>query len=379
MGPMQQRMQGPSFGPPPGMGPAGFPPPPGFQGGYPGFPPPKRGFGRFFIFLMVLILAGAIVFHGLASSVLFNLGVIAASAKATGKVAPETTLVDGDASQKIVVIPVTGVIMEESAEKFDRMLTQAEKDSAVKALVIAIDTPGGSATASDAMYHRLDKFKKDAKDAGKNIPVIISMGGMATSGGYYLACAGDYIFARPGTMTGNIGVILPRFNISKLFDKWGIEETTIASTGATYKNAGSMFQPENPRDTAYIQGLVDTTFTQFKDVVKAGRGSKLNGDPADLFSGKVFMGEEAKAKGLVDALGYEDDAYNYAASAASLKDKEVVKYDEMPSLLHLLGAESKLDPPKAEGRGVSVNGVTIDAKALEDLVAPRPLYLWRGE
>ena len=144
--------------------------------------------------------------------------------KAGGTVTPpapakQTLVVAGDLNTKVAVVPVEGIIDDEMALRFDHLLGQVEKDSAAKALVIRIDTPGGSASSSDEMYHRLDQFK--TRTGGK-VPVVISMGGMATSGGYYVACAGDYIFAEDETLTGNIGVLFPRFNVSKFINDHGI-------------------------------------------------------------------------------------------------------------------------------------------------------------
>jgi protease IV len=241
--------------PPPGMPPPGpmiYPPMPPFM------PPPRRG-GRWILLTMLII--------ALAVSVLINmvqLGVALVGAAAEVR----QTVISGEGSDKIAVVPIDGIIDDNSTQTFETLLKEVEKDSAVRALVVEIDTPGGSATASDEMYHRLDEFKKN-----KNVPVVIAMRGMATSGGYYVSSAGDYIFAEPGCLTGNIGVLFPRFNLSKMVNKWGVYESTLTATtpGHSYKNAGSMFEPENPQDEVYLQGLVDGTFSQFKLVCAGPR------------------------------------------------------------------------------------------------------------
>src|SRR3712207_6602256 len=114
------------------------------------------------------------------------------------------------------------------------------------------------------------------------------MASLATSGGYYAACGADHVIAQPTTFTGNIGVLMPRYNFSKLMEKYGVEETTIVSSGARFKNAGSSFRPETPEEKQYMQELADSAFKQFKDVVTAGRSSKLKANLEDIANGKVF-------------------------------------------------------------------------------------------
>jgi protease IV len=204
---------------------------------------------------------------------------------------------------------------------------------------------------------------------------------MATSGGYYAACAGDYLFAEPTTMTGNIGVLMPSYNFSGLMQKYGVEETTIVSTGATFKNAGSSFRPESPEEKKYMQDLADSAFTQFKEVVTTGRGSKLNGNIEDIANGKVYTAKNAKDLGLIDDVGYLEDAQKYAASQAGLTSPTVVRYQDPPSLMQILMA-SKSNVPgalAAQGGGVPGVNINIDPNLIHELTTPRPLYLWRGQ
>ncbi len=338
-------------------------------------PPPPRRRGRWFA---VAFLTVALVF-----SILMNLVQMGAALAGAGEV--HQTVLAGQGADKVAVVPVTGLIDDASNQQLDTVLKRVEEDSAVKALVLEIDTPGGSATASDEMYHRVTRFKSNRK-----IPVVIAMRGMATSGGYYISAAGDYIFAEPGCLTGNIGVLLPRFNFSQLMNKYGITETTLTATtkGHSYKNAGSMFQPENPQDEAYIQGLVDSTFAQFKTVVQTGRQGKLNDSAGDIFSGKAFAASDALTRGLIDQIGYPDAAYDYAARAAGLSSRTIVRYTAIPSLLQLLTARSNLPLPQASAAGaagetlsadgVSLGGITVDARTAAEFLSIRPLMLWRG-
>jgi protease IV len=289
--------------------------------------------------------------------------------------AKQTSLVDGDPAQRIAVVPLDGMIMDAEAQKFDRLLTSVEKDANVKAIVVQIDSPGGSVTASDEMFHRLQKFKQNKP----NIPVVVSMGGLAASGGYYVACGADYLIAAPTTLTGNIGVLMPRYNVSKLMDKYGVEETTIVSSGATFKNAGSMFKPENAEDTKYIQDLADKAFAQFKDVVARGRNGKLKKPLEEIANGKIYLAADALALGLVDQVGYPQDAYEHAATKASLTKPSVVKFQEQPTLIDLLTSRSTTADRNAAAQGVTVNGINVDAKGISELMTPRLMYLWRGQ
>ena len=350
--------------------------PPGFPTFVGRVPKPSGGFLRGVLALFVLIL--------LLDLVLLNILILSAiGAAATGaQQTRQVTVIKGDPTQTIAAIPVSGLIDDSNAQQFDQFLTAAQQDANVKALVLEIDTPGGSATASDAMYHRVQQFREAEKAAGRTVPIIVSMGGMATSGGYYLACSADYIFAQPTTLTANIGVLFPRFNVSSFINQHGVTEDTIVATGCDYKNLGSMFQPENPKATAYLQGLVDQTFEQFKKVVTTGRRGKLPEDTSNIFNGRVYIAADALKLGLVDQIGYADEAYDYAEKTLNLSDMRVVRYKPPSQLAQLLADDDSLS--NLVGReaasllgGGKASTPNIDPTKLSDLLAPRPMYLWR--
>lgn len=354
--PQQQQQQSgpPPF--PPGMRPPQYPPP-----FYPPPPPPRRGgIGRWITFFTLLFLLGL--------SVLINIALFAQRGGDFGTT--QRTLVEGDPKTIVAVAPLEGLIDDSLREKFSRVLDRIEKESDVKALVVRVDSPGGAVNAADEIYHRIEKFKADKP----NIPVVISMGGLAASGGYYASCAGDRIYAEPTTLTADIGVIFPSFNLSKLMDKYGIQDATIISTGATYKDSGSMFRPEKPQDRIYLQGLIDSAFARFKDVVAQGRGKALKPGISDVANGRAYTAQEAVDNGLVDKIGYLEDATADAASSAHISNPTVIRYEEKQSLLDLLSggdAKSALPPRSADGVTLSV-----DAKSMVNLLSPRPLYLW---
>ena len=365
--------------PPPGAGappPPGWMPPPGPMGPYPpgmgmmpgSFPPPQMprrgGAGRavgLTLLVIVLLLSLGLNLISLLGSVGDPGGAI------------QTTLTSGSADQKVAVVPLYGVIEANVAAEFDRFMDLAEKDGNVKAVVVEIDSPGGTVTASDEIHRRILEFKKT-----KKVPVVVSMGSMATSGGYYTACGGDHIFAQPTTLTGNIGVLMPRFNFSKLFEKYGVEESTIVSKGSAFKNAGSSYSKETPEERQYLQSLTDELFAQFKDVVSNSRGTKLKSPIDQIANGKVYTAQSALNLGLIDQIGYAEDAYAHAATAASLSNPLVTRYQNPPTLMDMLmSGKSNVGGGSASAAGgVSIH---VDAKLLDELTTPRPLYLWRGQ
>jgi protease-4 len=345
----------------PQWSPGMFPPPPPPASFFPPPQPPRRGgVGRAILLTLVVL--------GLFLSLLLNFALVFGGAGESDS-AERVTVTSGDADQTIAVVPLRGLIEVNASSRFDRFLDLIEKDADVKALVVEIDSPGGTVTASDEIYNRLLRFK-----ANRKIPVVVAMGSMATSGGYYTACGADYIFAQPTTITGNIGVLFPRFNFARLMEKYGVEETTIVATGSTFKNAGSSFAEETPEEKAYWQGLIDQAYGRFKTVVQAGRGQRLAGSMAEIANGKAYTADEALALGLIDQKGYADDAYVYAARQAKLGQPRVTRYEQPAGFLdRILSSKSN-----AGGAGASAGGVnvTVDATLLEQLSTPRLLYLW---
>src|SRR5688500_10975420 len=160
-------------------------------------------------------------------------------------------------------------------------------------------------------------------------------------------------------------------------DKWGIEERTIVSQGATFKDAGSMFKPETPEHRAYLQDIAHKASAQFKDVVAKGRQGKLKKAMSEIANGKVYLADDGRALGLVDAIGYPRDGYAYAAQQANLKNMMVVKYRHPPTIFDALAHSSRVSNPSAGS--VTINGVILNANDLHEVLTPRLMYLWRGQ
>jgi protease-4 len=241
----------------------------------------------------------------------------------------EVTL-DGTAEDKILVIPITGVITDSSKSGILRTMPSlvqevvshlrlAEKDDRVKAVLFKIDSPGGTTTASDILYHEIAAFKQRT---GKK--VVVCMMNLAASGGYYVSLPADVIMAHPTTVTGSIGVILMRPQVSGLMEKIGVD-VRVNKSGEN-KDMGSPFRPITPAEEKMLQDLADALGQRFVDLVKQHR--QLDGQRlAIVGDARVFLADDAVAVGLVDRIGYLQDAIAEARALAALEaDARVVVY-----------------------------------------------------
>ncbi|HET9313154.1 MAG TPA: signal peptide peptidase SppA, partial [Nitrospira sp.] len=198
-------------------------------------------------------------------------------------------------------------------------LTKASKDEKVKAVVVRINSPGGTVNASDILYHELKTFKEN-----KKVPVIASMMDVAASGGYYLAMATDAILVHPSTVTGSIGVIMLTVNAKGLLEKVGVEANAI--TSGPRKDMGSPFRSMTADEKEIFQGVIDSFYQRFLTVVQAGRPQLSAEQIKKLADGRIYSGDQAKAAGLVDDIGYLDEAIDLAKKNAGLKEARVVTY-----------------------------------------------------
>ncbi len=308
----------------------------------------------------------------LVISLLMNFYFLGSGASSSADSYVEQVLQAGASDQKIAVVPIEGPIVDATAEQVCAWLDAIERDDDYKALVIEVDTPGGTITPSDRIHDRIARLK-----ASRRIPVIVTMGGMATSGGYYVACGADRIFAQPTTMTGSIGVLAMRYNLAELGKKIGVTETTITSPPGSMKNAGSMLKPEDPKEREYFQGLVDAAYNRFTSVVTSSRGMLLKVPISQVADGRAFTAEQSLAFGLIDEIGYPEAAYTYAARNAGLSKPKVVRLHRQATLRDLLMARSNL--PEITGQpGMNLN-VRIDSAMLHELTSAKIMYLWKGQ
>jgi len=232
---------------------------------------------------------------------------------------------------KVAVLPVTGLIAD--SEATIEQLKKFAKDDSVKAIVLRINSPGGGVGPSQEIYEEVRKLK------GKKI-VITSMGALAASGGYYIACASEKIFANPGTITGSIGVIMQFVNVKDLIEKIGLKGMVVKS--GAFKDIGSPMREMKPEERELLQGVIDNVHMQFVAAVAEGRKME-RGKVLKIADGRLFSGEQAKGLGLVDSLGNLEDAVSEAGKMAKIEGEPrvVTPPKKKFSILELLKEEAK--------------------------------------
>ena len=315
--------------------------------------PPRRGWigsAARWILMIVLVLIVIGLFYGDDS-----------------RISEEWYALEKAADNKIAIVSLDGTIFGEEGFVKDQ-IDWARDDDAVRAIVLRIDSPGGTVSGTDAIYHRLKKLVRD-----KEIPLVVSMGGIAASGGYYVAmAAGDVentIYAEPTTWTGSIGVIIPHYNVAKLLARWDIEDDSIASNPLKMMGSPTREFPEPIRaeERKILEGLVQSSFDGFKEIVLASRKALREDKQKQeiAFSGRIFTGKQAQENLLVDRIGYLDDAIDRALELARLdKDEtQVVEYKRPVGAVEMLlfGAQSRA--PR------------IGWRSLVDATVPRAYYL----
>lgn len=244
---------------------------------------------------------------------------------------------------KIVVVPIRGIIEspENSSSIFGNVrnkvefvrqaLEKVEKNTDIKAIILYIDSPGGGATASDTIY----KYISDFKEKHKDIKIISYIAELGASGGYYVAMASDYIIANPSAITGSIGVVIQGVNIKGLLDKVGIETETIKS--GEKKDILSPFRSLTEDEKKILQEIVDEFHNKFLEVVKKNRRNLTMERIKALADGSIFSGLKAKSLGLVDEVGFFEDAVEIAKKMAKISSAQVVEYTTPPlSIFDLL-------------------------------------------
>lgn len=266
------------------------------------------------------------------------------------------------AKDKIAIIEVEGVIgaIDQHVKK---QIDRVKDDDQVRAIVVRVDSPGGTITGSDYIYQHLVQLKNERK-----LPLVVSMGSMAASGGYYVAMAvgsePNTIFAEETTTTGSIGVIIPHYDLSGLLARYDVKDDSIVSHPR--KQLLSMTRPVSDDDRVVLEDYMTVAFDRFKEVIKAGRPQFQENEAAltELATGEIFAATQAKEKGLVDQLGFLEKAIERAAELAKLKQDSyrVVKYEAPLTVMDALTAV-RAEPGQP------------DWKMLMELSAPRAYYL----
>ncbi|MFI5316740.1 MAG: signal peptide peptidase SppA [Myxococcota bacterium] len=286
------------------------------------------------------------------------------------------TVLEGTSGPKIVLVDISGVISDESERptfslgerpsmvaETKNVLDRAADDDSVAALLLRINSPGGSVWASDTIYHELMAWK-----AANKKPVVAFFNGMSASGAYYLAMAADRVVAHPAAVTGSIGVIMPGLSFEGLMEKYGVADQTI--TSGRFKDTGSMFRDMRPDERAQMQSVIDDLYARFTDVVAQGRPGLDAAKIHTLADGRVYSARQALAAGLVDELGYLDDAVKGIEKRANIKESRVVEYHRSNSLSENVYSRSP---------DLSLQALALSLAALrQSALAPGFYYLWPG-
>ena len=279
--------------------------------------------------------------------------------------------VSGKGKAKILIIDLSGVINEEGdggifpepnmVSRFEEELNKAAGDGAVRAVVLRVNSPGGTVTASDIMYHEVENFKKRT---GKK--VIASIVDIGASGAYYISMGADRVVAHPTAVTGSIGVIMLHVNVEGLLEKIGVSSETIKS--GPHKDMGSPLKPLSPEDRELLQGVINNMYARFLEVVQNGRPNLSPEKIRQLADGRIYTADQALAAGLVDEIGYLDQTIDEAKKMANVADAQVIMYARPSQSKETIYAQasSVLNRP----------GINFDPRKLFDLKSPKFMYLW---
>jgi len=277
------------------------------------------------------------------------------------------------ATQKIALIDVTGILINESrwhllaagehpVSLLLEQLDKAGRDQRVKAVILRINSPGGGVVASELMYDEILHFRKSGK------PVVAVMMDVAASGGYYIACACDEIVAQPSTVTGSIGVMMQMFDFSGTMSKIGIQSDAISS--GTFKDIGSPFRTMRPEERELFQQIINEMYERFVDRVVAGRSKLDEPTVRGLADGRVFTASQARDKGLIDRIATMRDTISAIKKRIGSKRIRLVAYHRP---LHYRPNYYAQGPAPSGG---DVNVLNVDLPAWLGRTSPRFMYLW---
>jgi protease IV len=253
---------------------------------------------------------------------------------------------DRNVRDKIALIEVKGTISPPFTGRIVKAIEKAADDDRVKGIVLTIDSPGGLVADSHRIYHKL-------RELNAKKPIVVSMKRMAASGGYYVAMGSGLegkIYAEPTTWTGSIGVIIPRYNASLLSEKLGIASDPL-KTGE-FKDALSPFRELTESEREVWHEILDESFQRFVNVIAENRPDLDYQSVRTLATGQIYTAEQARKNGLVDEIGYEEDAIEYLQERLSLDKARVVRYQTRPSLLSLVTGTIEARQPESEWRTV---------------------------
>ena len=289
----------------------------------------------------------------------------------------EERILEGQGPSKILLVNITGMISEEEKSKkmgleeevsmvslIKEELIKAERDKDVKGVILRIDSPGGTVTASDLIYYEICQFKKRT-----GIRVQACIMGLGTSGGYYVSSAADEISAYPTAITGSIGVIAMKFDVKQLLNKFGVYNETFKS--GDKKDILSPFRPSTPEETEIMQTVINQLYKRFLEVVNMGRRGILTPEQVKkLADGRIYTAEQALEAKLIDKVGYMDDSINSMKSALSLKDPKIIMYARPGTYK---GSIYSGYPPSMSP---VINLISVNGEGLSMIPNLRFMYIW---
>jgi len=271
----------------------------------------------------------------------------------------------GHGKTKVVVIPLKGLILLDAndgrffgaASSTMRAIRRATRDEKVRAIILQIDSGGGGITASDMLCQALQEFR--AAQEGRKVIAIFE--DVAASGAYYVALAADYILAHPTSITGSLGVLIQSFNIRELGEKIGVKDVTVKS--GTNKDILNPFRDLTDEQRQMLQGIVDELHNRFIKLV-AERRNLPEDEVRSIADGRIFTASTALERGLVDEIGYWNDAVKRTADLLNVDEVKIYRYEERFSLVSLLRAANPWGPIQS---------------LISDAGRPRLLYLWQPQ
>jgi protease IV len=285
-------------------------------------------------------------------------------------------VLEGEGTPKLLLIDVSGVISDKKkggglrekpslVAEIKEALQKAEKDRDIAGILIRINTPGGTVSASDIIYHELLAFK-----GRKKVPIHAAIVGLGTSGGYYVATAADRISAQPTSVTGSIGVIFMHFEVDGLLNKIGVAEWTVKS--GDKKDMMTPFRAPTNEERMIVQGVIDKLYGRFLDVVLARPGNTLGrAELTALADGRIYTAEQALSARLIDGVCYLDEALNDLKKAAGVDQARVVTYYRTGSYQGSIYSGE----PSASGQGMGL--LALGEDGLEMFSDIGFAYLWK--
>lgn len=284
------------------------------------------------VLLLLVVMGSFLFFFAMVGSLFLGLPLSPFASRYAITDGPRETFESGSrtATEKIVILPVDGVLMPPFTERVLKAIEKAEKDDNVKGVVLEVDSPGGAVADSHQIYHKL-------KQLSEKKPIVVTMKRMAASGGYYVSMGAGpagKIFAEPTTWTGSIGVILPRYEFTELANKLGVDYRPL--TTGPYKASLSPFREMTEEERTIWTTILNDAYERFLTVIDENRKSLDYDSVKELATGQVYTAEQALEHDLIDAIGYREDAVEQLKKDLGLETVRVVRYEYPIALLDLL-------------------------------------------